>query len=198
MLTDLIQVIDCLTPEQTQRCLDLLDTYEWTPTTVFGMSGCEVNPNIRLNDRVCLNDTDECAKIMHEGMNAALLTYKDIVGGINGEFQKYPIPGTYRTNCFRESIQVLRYTEGQYYKWHSDEATDRKLNEANRTISIVLYLTDDFGGGRTHFIHRHYKPKAGQALVFPSNWCFPHECEVITKGTKIAAVTWYHSHYNFN
>lgn len=198
MLTDLIQVIDCLSPEQTARCLELLEQHEWTPTTVFGMSGSEINPEIRLNDRVCLDDAGECASIMHEGMNAALLTYKDIVGGINQEFEKFPIPGTYRTNSYRESIQVLRYTEGQYYKWHSDEATDKTLNEVNRTISMVLYLTDDFEGGRTHFIHRHYKPKAGQVLVFPSNWCFPHECEVVTKGTKIAAVTWYHSHYNFS
>ena len=198
MLTDLIQVVDCLTPEQTQRCLDILNTKHWEPTTVFGMSGCEVNTDIRKNDRVCLPDNDECAKIMHEGMNAALLRYREIVGGISEEFLKYPVPASWRTNCYREAIQVLRYNEGEYYKWHSDEATDRTLNEAHRTFSIVLYLTDDFEGGRTHFIHRHYKPKAGQALIFPSNWCFPHECEVVSKGTKIAAVTWYHSHYNFD
>ena len=198
MLTDLIQIVDCLTPEETSRCLELLENYEWTPTTVFGMSGSEVNTDIRSNERVCLSDKDECAEIMHKGLNEALLKYKDVLEGINQEFAKYPVPGTYRTNCYREAIQVLRYSEGEYYKWHSDQATDKSVYEINRTISMVLYLTDDFEGGRTHFIHRHYKPKAGQVLVFPSNWCFPHECEQVTKGTKIAAVTWYHSFYNFD
>ena len=65
MLTDLIQIIDCLKEDEVSRCLELLNDEQWTPTTVFGMSGCEVNPEIRLNDRVCLNDTSECAKIMH-------------------------------------------------------------------------------------------------------------------------------------
>ena len=197
MLTDLIQTVDCLTPKETERCLELLDTHEWSPTTIFGMTGAEVNNDVRSNDRVCLDDASECADIMHKGLNASLLTYLDIVSGISQEFNKYPVPGTYRTNCFREGIQVLRYKEGQYYKWHSDQATDKTTREINRTISMVLYLTDDFEGGRTHFIHRYYKPKAGQVLIFPSNWCFPHECEPVTKGVKIAAVTWYHSHYNY-
>ena len=198
MLSDLIQVLDCLNKEQLSRCLTLLENASWEPTTVFGMSGCEVNTDIRSNDRVCLADSHPAAQIMHEGMNQALLRYRDELAHLHGEFYKYPIPGTFRTNSYREPIQVLRYGEGQYYRWHTDVATDKKVHEANRTISVVLYLTDDFTGGRTHFPHRYYKPKAGQALVFPSNWCFPHECEPIKSGTKIAAVTWYHCHYNYD
>ena len=97
-----------------------------------------------------------------------------------------------------KSIQVLRYTEGQYYRWHSDEATDKTVNEYHRTISIVLYLSDGFAGGATEFPWGTYKPKAGQALVFPSNWCFPHQSQRLISGEKIAAVTWYHSHYDFD
>lgn len=198
MSNDLIQILDCLTPEQTQRCLDLLETHEWSPTTVFGLSGCEINTDIRNNERVCLGDDDEVALIIHTGMNDALLKYRETISDISEEFSRYPVPGSYRTNSYRESIQVLRYQTAEYYNWHYDQAANHKENAFNRTISVVLYLQNAEEGGRTIFPHRAFRPKAGQALIFPSNWCFPHRGEEVKAGTKIAAVTWYHSHYNYD
>lgn len=197
-MTDLIQCIDTLTESEVKRVLECLNPDDYIPTTIFGFSGCEINKDIRSNERICLFDEDEAAKIIHEGMNQALLKYRDELGNVHHQYQRYPVPGTDRTNSYRERIQVLRYQEGQHYTWHYDEGTDKNINEYHRTISIVLYLTDDFSGGRTCFPHRCYKPRAGQALIFPSNWCFPHQSEPIVKGEKIVAVTWYHSHYNFD
>ena len=142
-----------------------------------------------------MDDNSRAAQIMHEGMNKALLTYRDNMFDITTEFQKYPVPGSYRTNSYREAIQVLRYREEEFYSWHHDQAS-ADVNEKNRTISVVLYLQNATEGGRTMFPHRAYRPKAGQALIFPSNWCFPHSAEPVKAGTKIAAVTWYHCHYN--
>ena len=198
MLTDLIQVVDVLTPQEVEKVLSLLDPDWYEPTTVFGMSGCEVNRDIRTNDRICLDDTNEAACIMHEGMNKALLKYRDEIGHINQQFWTFPVPGSYRTNSYREVIQVLRYREGEFYNWHSDSASDHTAKEYHRTISIVLYLTEDFDGGRTEFPHRSYKPKAGQALIFPSNWCFPHKAQAVTRGEKISAVTWYSCYYDLS
>ena len=36
------------------------------------------------------------------------------------------------------------------------------------------------------------KPEPGYALIFPSNWCYPHAGMPVTKGTKRVAVTWYY------
>ena len=197
MLTDLIQVIDVLTPDEVQRVLSNLDPKWYEPTTVFGMSGCEVNRDIRTNSRICLADENVAAHIMHEGMNKALLEYRNTIAGISDQFLTFPVPGSYRTNSYRENIQVLRYQAGEFYNWHSDAASDHNAKEYHRTISIVLYLTDDFQGGCTEFPHRSYKPKAGQALIFPSNWCFPHRAQPVTSGEKISAVTWYSCYYDF-
>ena len=197
-MSDLIQVIDTLTPKECEDVLSSIQPDWYVPTTIFGMSGAEVNTGVRSNTRACLDDSSIAAKIMHKGMNEALLEYRRQLVNIHDYFSKYPTPGSWRTNCYREQIQVLKYETTQHYTWHHDEATDKKLNEYHRTISIVLYLTDDFTGGRTCFPHRCFKPRAGQALVFPSNWCFPHQSEPVTSGTKIAAVTWYHSHYDFS
>lgn len=199
MIDHLVQIVDCLTEEEVSRCLSILEDAPWEPTTVFGMSGVEVNTDIRKNERYCVPDNIELSNIMHEGMNAALLKYRaEIEGNLHSEFGKYPVPGSFRCNSFRESIQVLSYTENEYYNWHYDQAADHKDNAFNRTISVVLYLQNAEEGGRTIFPHRAYRPKAGQALIFPSNWCFPHRGESVQKGRKIAAVTWYHAFYNYD
>ena len=198
MFTDLIQTVDCLTKEEVKIVLEQLDPDWYQPTTVFGMSGCEVNKDIRTNTRITLSDDAIAAQIMHNGMNEALLKYREEIGTISDQYLTFPVPGSYRTNSFRELIQVLRYQPGEFYTWHSDQATNHEISEFHRTISIVLYLTDDFEGGRTEFPHKSYKPKAGQALIFPSNWCFPHQAQTVISGEKIAAVTWYHCFYNYD
>jgi len=195
MSNELIQVVDCLTEAEVQKVLSIMSTKEWTPTTVFGTDGCEVNTDIRSNTRYCPSDDDEESMIMHEAMNRALLTYRDILYNVHEQFCRFPVPGAHKTSCYREGIQVLKYETDEFYNWHTDKATNPGVNENNRTISVVLYLQPADDGGRTIFTHRAFKPKAGQALIFPSNWCYPHRCEPIRKGTKIAAVTWYHSHH---
>ena len=192
-MNDLIQVIDCLTKEQCHFVINSLNQDHWSPSTVFigdGKTGVETG--IRNNDRICLPDQVAAAEVMHEGMNEALLKYRDALYHVSPQFNNYPVPGSSGTSCFRETIQVLRYNPGEYYEWHKDQASD-DVHEKNRTISIVLYLKNAEEGGRTIFPHRAFRPKEGQALIFPSNWCFPHRAEEVFKGQKIAAVTWYHS-----
>lgn len=193
MSNELIQVIDCLTEAQVSRCLELLETVAWEPTTIFFGESCAVDKNIRSNYRFCSPEGDELTAIMHDGMNAALLNYRDVLSDVHEQFAKYPVPGSDNTQCWRETIQVLKYEKAEYYTWHTDQAFEKSVSESGRDISVVLYLQNATVGGRTQFHHRFYRPKAGQALIFPSNWCFPHQGEAVEEGTKIAAVTWYHS-----
>ena len=199
MIDHLVQEVECLTESEVAKCLSLLNTVPWEPTTVFGLSGLEVNSDIRKNERYCVDDNEQLAHIMHGGMNNALLKYKDeLENNIHSEYGKYPLPGSYRCNSFRETIQILSYTEDEFYNWHYDKGVNDKDNSYHRTISVVLYLQNAEEGGRTIFPHKAYKPKAGTALIFPSNWCFPHRGEAVQKGRKIAAVTWYHSYYDYS
>ena len=57
---------------------------------------------------------------------------------------------------------------------------------------LFVYLNDDFKGGETEMFGRKYKPKKGKALIFPSNWNYPHRACPVEDGTKYALVTWYH------
>ena len=196
MISDLIQVVDCLAPGEVEEVLECLPD-EWEPTTIFsGGSGSVVDKSIRSNSRICLQDEEKAAKIMHLRVNEALLEYRDIIGNISPEFNKYPVPGGFNVHCWRERFQVLRYQHEEHYSWHHDTAADRHVNEYHRCVSVVLYLKNAEVGGRTIFPHRAFRPKPGQALIFPSNWCFPHSAEPVEKGEKIVSVTWYQSTYS--
>ena len=70
----------------------------------------------------------------------------------------------------------------------------------HRATSIVLYLKDDFEGGATKFKmlpKKDFRPKAGRALFFPSNWCFTHCSTPVISGKKRVAVTWYYCNHDF-
>ena len=36
------------------------------------------------------------------------------------------------------------------------------------------------------------KPEPGHAIMFPSNWCYPHSGQEVISGKKRIAVTWYY------
>jgi hypothetical protein len=194
-MNDFIQVIDVLTPEEVSKVLSLIQHDKFHATTIFSEAGEIVNSSIRSNSRWCLDESLEIAQIIHEGMNRGLIRYHEQLRIANPRFDQFPIPMSSWTKCWREVIQLLKYNEGEHYGWHYDQAYKREDHEYFRTISIVLYLQNAEEGGRTLFSHRGYKPKPGQALYFPSNWCYPHEAEKIYKGTKIAAVSWYYSQF---
>ena len=129
MLSDLIQVVDVLNEHELAYMRVYLNSVEWEPTTIFGMSGCEVNSEVRSNTRHVLNDSSVPAKMLHDKMNKALIEYREQLSNIHWTFSKYPVPGSWRTNSYREGIQVLRYEPGQHYSYHYDEATDKNVNE---------------------------------------------------------------------
>ena len=61
-----------------------------------------------------------------------------------------------------------------------------------RALSCSIQLSDDFEGGEMALWDRDYviKIPKGSALVFPSNFMYPHEVLEITKGTRHVIVTW--------
>ena len=88
-----------------------------------------------------------------------------------------------------ESLVVLRYQTGEEYKAHYDGGTQTK-----RSVSVILYLNDDYEGGEIEFVNFgiKIKPEAGTFLIFPSGYAYRHIAHPVTSGTKYAIVTWLH------
>ena len=196
-MNDLVQVIPVLSAEEVKFVNSELDKKEFTVSTI-GFDGVNGEPrvdsNIRSSSGVYLIDDEEVAQVIHNGMNSALWVYHDRLTKIHPIFDGYPVPGGYETHSNREPIQVLEYVQNQKYTYHVDASPVPSSNEYHRKISVIIYLSNDFEGGHTKFLHKKYKPPVGHALIFPSNWCFPHCGTMVTKGKKRVAVTWYYVH----
>lgn len=84
--------------------------------------------------------------------------------------------------------ELLKYNVGGFYKTHTDSFKDRP-----RAVSCSLALNDDYEGGEFAFFDRglKYKLNKGDALMFPSNFMYPHEVMPVTSGTRYSIVTWF-------
>jgi Rps23 Pro-64 3,4-dihydroxylase Tpa1-like proline 4-hydroxylase len=86
---------------------------------------------------------------------------------------------------FKKDYQLVRYTEGQFFKEHTD-ATE----EFPRKVSVLLYLNDDYSGGEIIFTRfgMSIKPKKNTLILFPSSENFSHLAEPVKSGTKYVVV----------
>jgi predicted 2-oxoglutarate/Fe(II)-dependent dioxygenase YbiX len=93
--------------------------------------------------------------------------------------------------CFIEQdsgYELLKYPEGCFYIEHVDSCKG-----APRAVSCSFILNDDFEGGEFAFFNKEikYKLEKGDAIMFPSNFMYPHEIMPVTKGTRYSIITWF-------
>jgi len=101
----------------------------------------------------------------------------------------------YYQSKFPESViaedsgyQLLKYDKGEFYLQHTDH-----FKTFPRTVSCSFALNDDYEGGAFAFFNRNkiVKMKKGSALLFPSNFMYPHEIIEVTNGTRYSIITWF-------
>ena len=83
---------------------------------------------------------------------------------------------------------LLRYNKGQFYTQHTDSFKDQQ-----RAVSCSFHLNDDYEGGEFGFFDSEIIIRAGKggAILFPSNFMFPHEVMPVLSGTRYSIITWY-------
>ena len=103
-----------------------------------------------------------------------------------------------------ESLQLLRYEPGQYYRTHHDYiGYETKRRQGVRIMTIFLYLNDVKEGGETYFpqLGLSVQPKQGRALVWPSVYDenphakdprTEHRANAVVAGIKYGANAWLH------
>ena len=64
-----------------------------------------------------------------------------------------------------EPFPMMKYKPGDYFNWHSDLTGGFNTQ---RTATMIMYLNDDFEGGRTCFHNPNIQiqPRRGSALVY--------------------------------
>lgn len=182
-----VRMVDCLDAALCDHIIDTTRDYE--AATVVASKNPVLSKD-RNNSIARL--TEDLKTIASDQINQALLNWSEQIKS------EYPseimeclyLPGA--QTVLRETISVLKYEQGQEYKWHVDRALEPDCFASSRRVSVVVYLNDDFKGGETEVIDRKYKPQKGKALIFPSDCNYPHRACPVEEGTKYALVTWFH------
>tara|TARA_R100000700_G_C3171219_1_gene145806 strand:+ start:1270 stop:1845 length:576 start_codon:yes stop_codon:yes gene_type:complete len=90
-------------------------------------------------------------------------------------------------------IRFNRYSEGQSMAKHNDHIHSIFDGQVKGIpfLSIVGVLNDDYQGGEFIMFDDHeIKFKAGDVLLFPSIFLYPHLVKPVTKGTRYSLVSW--------
>lgn len=85
-----------------------------------------------------------------------------------------------------EATNFVKYGANQHFQEHHDHGYSY-----NCTVSMVSYPNDDYTGGEINFRLQGvtYKPEAGDCVIFPSNFMYPHRALPVGEGTKYSLVT---------
>ena len=89
--------------------------------------------------------------------------------------------------------KFLRYSEGQQMAEHCDHISslfDGKI-KGIPMLSLVGQLNEDFEGGEfVMWGDKVIEFEAGDLIIFPSNFVYPHRVEPVTKGARYSYVSW--------
>jgi|TARA_R100001163_G_scaffold65043_1_gene60891 hypothetical protein len=90
-------------------------------------------------------------------------------------------------------LDLLKYEANDHkagYKFHKDFGD----NAPHRHLSISIALNNDYEGGefifKTENGELNIPQNEGDAVIFPSNFMFPHQVNKVTKGTRYALIGW--------
>jgi predicted 2-oxoglutarate/Fe(II)-dependent dioxygenase YbiX len=185
MLQDYIKVFENIVP------LDLCDALrnefansdEWVDTTT-GSSQAIINKTVRSATAIAMSHQEAIARNKEVRMRLDAGLFRAVGSAIQQYSDLYPLSSVTKDSGY----ELLRYETGQFYTQHTDST-----EKHNRCISCSLILNDDYEGGEFAFFDRKMiaKTPKGSALLFPSNFMFPHEIMPVLSGTRYSVVTWF-------
>ena len=165
--------------EYADRCdgdpLMVIDDSQSTPNNIV-----RVRDDRRVTERVILGERRQ------ELIDIVKTSFIDLTQKCTGEQLEW-----------LETPDLMRYREGGYYVRHADSqnqdsATNMWHKVIDRDLSFLIYLNDGSEGGELSFYKLNYqiRPRAGAAVLFPSDQRFLHQAETVKKGVRYAVVSW--------
>ena len=148
-------------------------------------------PSTYANNKGKLTSSDERVLMDECWVGKDDAYYEDIKEAFERVIKKYsnkfPLFSVQHTTDFR----INRYSVGGFMSNHVDNIHHSHGQQYGYPqVSALLYLNDDYEGGEFYVAGKRVIPPQGSAIIFPSNFMFPHEAKVVTKGIRWSIVTW--------
>lgn len=173
---------EAIDPEFCDNILDeYVDTDYWEPT----LTGSGHDPEVRrcnciaISDHTVINENKDVRKDIDDKLFEIV---KDLVSKYQERNPQYEL------EIVEDSgYELLKYEEGDFYLQHSDS-----FKTQPRTLTIIMSMNDAYEGGEVALFDREliYKLNAGDVLIFPSNFMYPHEILPVKSGTRFSIITW--------
>ncbi len=91
------------------------------------------------------------------------------------------------------NLKFNRYSNDQHMAEHCDHIHDMFEGEIRGIpiLTVLGSLNNDYEGGEfIMFEDQQYTFKAGEVIIFPSNFLYPHKVMPVTKGTRYTYISW--------
>ena len=191
-----IKVFDGFTKEQCEVIITSLDNSKSVPH-VFVESRTNTEYAMGKDPKISFLKDEKIDPIGH----LIKSQWHKLIGQYILEFLKEEKMGWYDSWNGFSFPKFLEYNEGTLLPTHCDHIftlfePQREVKEYYNLrgvpiISLITALNDDYSGGEITMCERYkYRLKAGETLIFPSNFLYPHEIKEITKGTRHSMVSW--------
>jgi hypothetical protein len=175
-IEDCYVVRDAVTPAFCDKLIQEYSKPEVEKELPFIGEGRDLEKNINLDIR----NVQRLQLPLYAGIGATLTA---IGLNVNYEIWKYDITHSNQS-------EFLMYDIKGKYETHVD--TFHARSNETRKLTILVFLNDDFEGGKFYIQNGHERTypeqKKGTVLIFPS--FMPHGVEPITKGVRYSIVTW--------
>ena len=181
-LNEYIVVADNIVPQS--LCDDILTEYvnsdDWIPATIRG--------GLDANVRSCKTIGLSFSSVIDKNPSIRAAIDKSVFDCASKAIDLYNLKFDFCKIDQDSGYELLEYREGQFYTQHVDSFRQRP-----RAVSCSFVLNDSFEGGEFAFFDREliYNVPKGSAIMFPSNFMYPHEVIPVTKGVRYSIVTWF-------
>ena len=117
--------------------------------------------------------------------------YEDIKASFERTIKKYSEEFPLFSAQLMTDFRINRYSEGGFMSRHVDNIHHSHGQQYGYPqVSVLLYLNDDYEGGEFYVANKRFEPEKGSGIIFPSNFMFPHQAKVVTKGTRWSIISW--------
>ena len=161
-------------------CKSLMDyPWTWMPSTYSNGKGVveKSEERVKMDECWCVEENRPyplLKKSVIEVMNiyAQEMQYFSCIHHTDFRLNRYGPAGFMSKHC-----DNIHHSHGQTYGY--PQAT------------VLFFLNDNYEGGDFYVADVNFgKPKSGSAIIFPSNFMFPHEVTKVTKGERWSIVSW--------
>jgi len=88
-------------------------------------------------------------------------------------------------------FRISKYTVGGFMSEHTDNIHHSHGQKwGYPQVTVLLFMNDDYEGGEIVIANKRFWTSKGSAIVFPSNFMFPHEVLQVTEGERYSVTCW--------